>query len=189
MTYGMSSLVPSILGIREPRIRVGKCKVSGVLKTACTSSPKPTVCNFQALSQTLIKVRLYKHTIKCVRAAQSYLTLCDPMNVTGLPRQEYWTELPFHTPGDLPDPESEPVSLGSPALAGGLFFNTKPLVNYIKTIANMQSSLCPNHSLHLAVPNVLEVSTSVAYILVGNAMTWRRATRFFPTPLSVTTQR
>ena len=31
----------------------------------------------------------------------------------GFPRQEYWSELPFPTPGDLPDPGVEP---GSPAL-------------------------------------------------------------------------
>ena len=36
-------------------------------------------------------------------------------------RQEYWRGLPFCTPGDLPDPVIEPVSLVSPALAGGLF--------------------------------------------------------------------
>ena len=88
---------------------------------ACTSLPKPTVYNFQALLQTFIKVRLYKVTITCV-CAQSYLTLCDSMNAMGLPRQEYWSELPFHILGDLLDPESEPMSLGSPALAGGLFF-------------------------------------------------------------------
>ena len=31
----------------------------------------------------------------------------------GLSRQEYWSELPFPSPGDLPDPGIEP---GSPAL-------------------------------------------------------------------------
>ena len=36
-------------------------------------------------------------------------------------RQEYWSELPFPSPGDLPDPGMEPASLGSPALAGGFF--------------------------------------------------------------------
>ena len=35
------------------------------------------------------------------------------------PRQEYWSRLPFLSPGDLPDPGIEPVSLMSPALAGG----------------------------------------------------------------------
>ena len=37
------------------------------------------------------------------------------------PRQEYWSGLPFSPPGDLPDPGIEPVSLMSPALAGGFF--------------------------------------------------------------------
>ena len=27
-------------------------------------------------------------------------------------RQEYWSGLPFPTPGDLPDPGTEPTSLG-----------------------------------------------------------------------------
>ena len=40
-------------------------------------------------------------------------------------RQEYWSGLPFPIPGDLPDPEIEPTSLESPALAGG-FFSTVP---------------------------------------------------------------
>ena len=36
--------------------------------------------------------------------------------------QEYWSGLPFPTPGDLPDPGIKP---GSPALAGG-FLTTEP---------------------------------------------------------------
>ena len=34
-------------------------------------------------------------------------------------RQEYWSRLPFLTPGCLPNPEIEPTSLVPPALAGG----------------------------------------------------------------------
>ena len=41
-------------------------------------------------------------------------------------RQEYWSGLPLPTPGDLPNPETEPRSLASPALAGR-FFTTEPL--------------------------------------------------------------
>ena len=40
-------------------------------------------------------------------------------------RQEYWSGLPFPTPGDLPNPGIEPTSHVSPALAGG-FFTTVP---------------------------------------------------------------
>ena len=38
---------------------------------------------------------------------------------------EYWSGLPFPTPRDLPNLGIKPVSLASPALAGG-FFTTEP---------------------------------------------------------------
>ena len=38
------------------------------------------------------------------------------------PRQEYWSGLPFPSPGDLPDPVIEPAS---PTLADGVF-TTEP---------------------------------------------------------------
>ena len=54
---------------------------------------------------------------------------CDPIDcrppdssVHGISRQEYWSGLPFPSPGDLPDPGMEPAS---PALTGR-FFTTKP---------------------------------------------------------------
>ena len=40
----------------------------------------------------------------------------------GFPRQEYWSGLPFPSPGDLPDPGIEPAP---PAFAGR-FFTTAP---------------------------------------------------------------
>ena len=39
----------------------------------------------------------------------------------GVSRQEYWSGLPFPSPGDLPDTEIEPESLMPPALSGGFF--------------------------------------------------------------------
>ena len=36
-------------------------------------------------------------------------------------RHEYWSGLPFPSPRDFPDPGIEPMSLESPALAGGFF--------------------------------------------------------------------
>ena len=43
-----------------------------------------------------------------------------PLSV-GFPRQEYWSGLPFPSPGDFPNPG---IELGSPALQA--FFTTKP---------------------------------------------------------------
>ena len=55
----------------------------------------------------------------------SFVTLwtvaCQAPLSMGLSWQEYWSGLPFSSPGDLPDPEIEPMSLSSPALAGGFF--------------------------------------------------------------------
>ena len=39
----------------------------------------------------------------------------------GFSRQEYWSGLPFPSPGDLSNPGIEPESLMSPAWAGGFF--------------------------------------------------------------------
>ena len=52
------------------------------------------------------------------------VTLQAPLSM-GFPRQEYWTQLPSPSPGDLSNPGIEPVSLVSPASAGG--FSTTEL--------------------------------------------------------------
>ena len=39
----------------------------------------------------------------------------------GAEAQEYWSELPFPPPGDLPNPGIEATSLMSTVLAGGFF--------------------------------------------------------------------
>ena len=44
----------------------------------------------------------------------------------GFSQQEYWSGLPFPSPGDLPDPEIESGLLVSPALAGGFFITIPP---------------------------------------------------------------
>ena len=44
----------------------------------------------------------------------------------GFPRQEYWSELPFPPPGDLPNRGLEPTSPVTPALAGRFFTAERP---------------------------------------------------------------
>ena len=53
----------------------------------------------------------------------------------GIPRQEYWSGLPFPPPGDLSDPGVEP---GSPALAGG-FFTTEPPGKSSKRVVGVET--------------------------------------------------
>ena len=67
-----------------------------------------------------------------VCCARSCPTLCDPVDcsppgssVHEASGQEYWSGLPFPSPGDLPYSGIEPVSPMFPAMAGG-FFTTEP---------------------------------------------------------------
>ena len=57
--------------------------------------------------------------------AAPWTVACQTPLSMGFPRQEYWSWFPFPTPGDLPDPGIEPMSLVSPTIAGG-FFTAKP---------------------------------------------------------------
>ena len=46
---------------------------------------------------------------------------CEPLLSMGVPRQEYWSGLPFPSPEDILDPGIEPASLANPALEGSLY--------------------------------------------------------------------
>ena len=66
----------------------------------------------------------------CCLVAKLCLTLCNPRTAArpsplsmGFPRQEYWSELPFPSPGDLPGPE---IKSTPPALAGVFFTSELP---------------------------------------------------------------
>ena len=82
--------------------------------------------------------------------AQSCLTLGTPQTVTcqapvsmGFSRQEYWSEFPFPSPGDLPDPGIEPRS---PALQVGSLpteLQGKPIINY-REFKNMINTKRPD---------------------------------------------
>ena len=55
--------------------------------------------------------------------ATPWTIACQAPLSMGFSRQEYWRELPFPLPGDLPHPGIEPVSS---ALTGSFFTNVPP---------------------------------------------------------------
>ena len=69
------------------------------------------------------------HTTPWTVAPQAPLSM-------GFSKQEYWSGLPFPSPGDLPDPGIELASLMSPVLAGRLFI----------TSITWEARLCCKHS-------------------------------------------
>ena len=75
----------------------------------------------------ILKVWMHAITWSCP-------VLCDPINYVAhqaslsmeFSRQEYWSGLPFPSPGDLPNPRITPASLASPAVAGRFFTSAPP---------------------------------------------------------------
>ena len=67
---------------------------------------------------------------------------CQAPPSMGFPGQEYWSGLPFPSPGDLPDPG---IQLVSPALAGRFFIAEPPRngVRYIFTYIHSFSDSFP----------------------------------------------
>ena len=66
------------------------------------------------LFKIIIIIVVVVESISCVRFFVTPWTVaCQAPLSMGFPRQEYWSGLPFPSPGDLPDPGIKP---GSPAL-------------------------------------------------------------------------
>ena len=86
-------------------------------------------------------------------------TLCDLMgcsppgsSVHRIFRQDYWTRLPFPTPGAFPNSGTEPMSLASPALAEGYFFflPLAPPGKPFTKILSLRFDLAPEYRDHIS---------------------------------------
>ena len=78
--------------------------------------------NYSVPRTTLFAVVVY--SLNGVRLFVTPWTVaCQAPLCMGFPRQEYWSGVPFPSPGDLPNPGTEPSSLG---LAGGFFTSEPP---------------------------------------------------------------
>ena len=84
----------------------------------------------------LLKIAIASPTYDACVCSLSHVQLCAtpwtvarqaPLSVE-FPRQEYWSGLPFPTPGDLPEPGVKLMFLVSPAspTLAGRFFTSEP---------------------------------------------------------------
>ena len=79
---------------------------------------------FKLLCLSLV---LHAHSLQaCLSLAIPWTVACQALLFMAFSRQEYRTGLPFPPPRDLPDAGIEPVSLVSPARAGGGFTTEPP---------------------------------------------------------------
>ena len=76
--------------------------------------PFKYVCKTSLCMSLVCPIKIILLLLSCLVVTDSFAT---PLSM-GLPRQEYWSGLPFLSPGNLPDPGTEPVS---PALRADSF--------------------------------------------------------------------
>ena len=84
--------------------------VNGTADSLCWAAETDTACCSDQACAGRVRLFVTPRTV----AHQAPLSM-------GFSTQEYWSGLPFPTPGDLLDPGIKLGSLASPGLAGGFF--------------------------------------------------------------------
>ena len=74
----------------------------------------------------LLLLQLLQCVLSCSTFSNPWIAALQAPLSMEFSRQEYWSRLPFPTPGDLPVTVNKPMFLVFPALAGRVF-NTVPL--------------------------------------------------------------
>ena len=81
-------------------------------------SPTPRVHSDSRPSSRFSLVQFFGDSMDCIA--------CQAPLFMEFSRQEYWSELPFPSPGDIPHPGIEPSSLEAPSLTGGILTTEQP---------------------------------------------------------------
>ena len=117
------------------------------LNAPCSSS-FPTSCSIVPFSFASYMLS----RLSCVRLFVTPWTgACQAPLSMGFSRQEYWSALPFPSPGDFPSSGTKPTSLMPPALAGG----SLPL-------GSPASCVTVGKSLHPCAPQLSHLLTTVS---------------------------
>ena len=120
-------------------------------------------------------------SLSCVRLFATPWTVAyqAPPSI-GFSRQEYWSRLPFPSPGALPDPGTEPVS---PALAGGFLTTEPPGKHFLFSLTNIQLklSICFNYKsrpqIAAALMGLVHLSPTEAIGVFRSHCNWHRYLR------------
>ena len=91
----------------------------------------------------------------------------------GFSRQEYWSELPFPSPGDLPDPG---IELRSPVLQADSLQSEPPgkfMLGFMDT-SNFETVLLQRGSFHCLKPLVKPASIKNYCMNVSGRKSWKR---------------
>ena len=91
---------------------------------------------------------MHAQSLSCVQLfATPWTAACQAPLSLVFSRQEYWSGLPFPSPGDPPTPGIEPTSPVAPALAGGFFITEPPKGGNSCFMTFVDCTLCPQSYL------------------------------------------
>ena len=79
------------------------------------------ITDMKKVEQLIHGLLLYTYQVEPNSFATPWTVACQAPLSMGFPRKEYWSVLPFPSPGDLLDPGLKPVS----SALTGRFFTTK----------------------------------------------------------------
>ena len=108
-----------------------------------------------------------------VRLSETLWTITHQVPLSmGFSQQECWSGLPFPSPGDLPDPGVDPVSLMSPALAGGFFTTSATWEPHYRGVAETQTvhPMCSTTSSATYQPHNLRKLLSHVFPSLGGVL-------------------
>ena len=112
--------VENSLWIKSCQTNATKDAEVKILISKTTSSSKIVI--LLSFNNIIYYVNIMLGRFSCVRFFATPWTVAHQAPLfMGFSRQEYWSGLPFPTPGGLPHLGSEPASFTSPALAGRFF--------------------------------------------------------------------
>ena len=122
--------------LKPPR-RMQPCQHLGFRTSDLQNYKMIHLCCFEPMLLLLLSRSVMSNSLR-PHGLQASRLLC-PQNS---PRQEYWRGLPFPTPGDLPDPETEPTSPALQAVAGSLALShmESPILHDITYMWNLKCS-------------------------------------------------
>ena len=95
----------------------------------CFSSPQGLLFDAQNTPSLLL---LFSCSVVCDSFVTLWTVAYQAEMFVGFPRQEYWSGLLFPSPGDLPDPGINPMSLA----VAGRFFTVAPPGKPIPSLAS-----------------------------------------------------
>ena len=90
----------------------------------------------------------------------------------GFSRQEYWSGLPFPSPGDLPHPGIDLMSLISPGLTGEFF----------TTSTTQEAQMEDTKYLHCHFPKMFITRTFAGLLSAMSALQWTSSNKFLQLP-------